>query len=45
MWKITMLLSHMDKLPPTVQEYWKTSFGVGPTSDEKKPTEGKHEHH
>ncbi len=37
MWKITLLLSHMDKLPPAVQGYWKTSFG-GPevSSDEKK---------
>jgi len=41
-WKVTMLLSHLDKLPPTVQEYWKTSFGLSPaTSDEKKENEGK----
>ncbi len=46
MWKITMLLSHLDKLPPTVQEYWKTSFGVGPAAgDEKKEGEEKHDHH
>jgi len=50
-WKITMLLSHMDKLPPTVQEYWKTSFGDttvpadDKTKDEKKEGEGKHDHH
>jgi mono/diheme cytochrome c family protein len=30
MWKITALLSHLDKLPPGVQEYYKTSFGVAP---------------
>ena len=30
MWKITSFLSHMEKLPPAVQEYWKTSFGVAP---------------
>jgi mono/diheme cytochrome c family protein len=37
MWKITGFLSHMEKLPPAVQEYWKTSFGVaGPTRDEGK---------
>jgi len=42
MWKITMLLSHMDKLPPAVQEYWKTSFGLAPTAaDEKKEDEKK----
>jgi mono/diheme cytochrome c family protein len=29
-WKITSLLSHLDKLPPTVQEFWKTTFGVAP---------------
>ena len=46
MWKITMLLSHLDKLPPAVQDYWKTSFGVAPaTGDEKKEGEEKHDHH
>jgi mono/diheme cytochrome c family protein len=30
MWKITSLLSHMEKLPPAVQDYWKTTFGVAP---------------
>jgi mono/diheme cytochrome c family protein len=42
MWKITMLLSHLDKLPPAVQDYWKTSFGVAPTASEEKK-EGKEE--
>jgi thiosulfate dehydrogenase len=44
MWKITMFLSHMDKLPPAVQEFWKTSYGVAPgpeQNDEKK----EHDHH
>jgi mono/diheme cytochrome c family protein len=49
MWKITMLLSHLDKLPPAVQDYWKTSFGVPATStDDKKDDdkkEEKHDHH
>ena len=37
MWKITSLLSHMEKLPPAVQDYWKTTFGVSaPTGEEKK---------
>jgi hypothetical protein len=37
MWKITSLLSHLDKLPPAVQDYWKTSFGVtAPTGGEDK---------
>ncbi|MFY9681165.1 MAG: cytochrome c [Candidatus Sulfotelmatobacter sp.] len=36
-WKITSLLSHMDKLPPSVQDYWKTSFGVAaPSGGEEK---------
>jgi len=50
-WKITMLLSHMDKLSPNVQEYWKTSFGDAATStvddktkDEKKESDEKHHH-
>ncbi len=50
MWKITLLLSHLDKLPPAVQDYWKTNFNVAPiTSDEKKDEmkdDGmKHDHH
>ncbi len=37
MWKITSLLSHLDKLPPAVQEYWKNSFSVAaPSSEEEK---------
>ncbi|HKN16920.1 MAG: c-type cytochrome [Terracidiphilus sp.] len=36
-WKITSLLSHMEKLPPAVQDYWKSSFGVAaPTGGEGK---------
>jgi mono/diheme cytochrome c family protein len=46
MWKITMLLSHLDKLPPAVQDYWKTSFGVAPTGNEEKKEGGeKRDHH
>ena len=37
-----MLLSHLDKLPPAVQDYWKTSFGLSPAaSDAKKEPESK----
>ena len=36
MWKVTMFLSHMDKLPPAVQEYWKTSFGTVPAPEKKE---------
>jgi mono/diheme cytochrome c family protein len=50
MWKVTMFLSHMDKLPPAVQEYWKASFNVAPaaeeaTPEEKKESKEKHDHH
>jgi mono/diheme cytochrome c family protein len=54
MWKVAMLLSHMDKLPPAVQDYWKTSFGLAPTASENKENEeagkkegkkAKHSHH
>jgi cytochrome c len=42
MWKITMLLSHMDKLPPAVHEYWKNNFNIAPEAgDEKKNDEKK----
>ncbi len=43
-WKITSLLSHMDKLPPAVQEYWRANFGIaGPTGEEQKDKE-EHKH-
>ena len=29
-WKVTAFLSRVQKLPPKVQEYWKTAYGVGP---------------
>jgi hypothetical protein len=47
MWKITMLLSHLDKLPPAVQEYWKTNFNVEPAVEKKEPmkkTDPDHHH-
>jgi mono/diheme cytochrome c family protein len=45
MWKITTLLSHMDKLPPAVQEYWKANFNVAPAAEDEKKDEGKKEDH
>jgi mono/diheme cytochrome c family protein len=52
MWKVTSFLSHMDKLPPGVQEFWKNNFNAPPTADEKKDDEkkdarekDKHDHH
>jgi thiosulfate dehydrogenase len=48
-WKLTLFLSHMDKLPPAVQQYWQSSFGApaeaaGEEKKDKKNDE-KHEHH
>jgi mono/diheme cytochrome c family protein len=36
-WKITLFLSHFDKLPPGAQEFWKTNFGASPESEKKEP--------
>jgi hypothetical protein len=36
MWKIASLLSHLQKLPPSVQEYWKANFGVETPAAEDK---------
>jgi len=55
-WKVTMFLSHMDKLPPAVQDYWKTSFSTAPSAEadkkegdkkegDKHEEKEKHEHH
>jgi hypothetical protein len=46
MWKLTSFLSHMDKLPPAVQDYWKNNITVVPpaASDEKKEDEKKEGH-
>jgi mono/diheme cytochrome c family protein len=30
MWKVTAFLSHLKKLPPGVQAYWKNAYGVVP---------------
>ncbi len=36
-WKITSLLSHLDKLPPAVQDYYQKNFGVSPQPETKEP--------
>jgi thiosulfate dehydrogenase len=38
MWKVTAFLSHMEKLPPAVQDYWKSTTGSAP------PAGGSDEH-
>jgi len=40
MWKVTIFLSHMEKLPGPAQDYWKTAFGVAPPGGE-----GGHDEH
>jgi thiosulfate dehydrogenase len=32
MWKVTSFLSHMDKLPAGVQQYWQDTFNVAPAA-------------
>ncbi len=53
-WKITGLLSHMEKLPPAVQDYLKANFSAAPPvveeKKDEKPAEKKsaketHDHH
>jgi len=44
MWKITMFLSHLDKLPPGAQEFWKTNFGAPPAAKDEKQEEKKTDH-
>jgi thiosulfate dehydrogenase len=40
MWKVTIFLSHIGKLPPAAQEYWKSAYGVSPPAGG-----GEHEEH
>lgn len=45
MWKIASLLSHLEKLPPAVQDYWKSSFGTAaPVEDNKEGSKEEHKH-
>jgi len=43
MWKVTAFLSRIQKLPPTVQDYWKKSVGVAPPAT--NPEGEGHDHH
>jgi mono/diheme cytochrome c family protein len=42
MWKVTGFLTHIEKLPAPVREYWKNSFG---TASQTPPAAGTEEHH
>ncbi len=35
-WKVTAFLSRVQKLPPKVQDYWKTAYGTGPLQPGEK---------
>jgi mono/diheme cytochrome c family protein len=42
-WKITAFLTHLNKLPPAVQDEWQKIFGVSPKSHQEQPN-GAHHH-
>jgi mono/diheme cytochrome c family protein len=42
-WKVTIFLSHMEKLPAVAEDYWKNAFGVSPPSNDAEHEE--HEKH
>jgi hypothetical protein len=45
-WKVTIFLSHMEKLPAPAQEYWKNTFrGTPPTGEGERGEAGDHDHH
>ena len=41
LWKVTAFLSRIQKLPPKVQEHWKSAYGAGPPAE---GAEQGHEH-
>jgi len=43
-WEVTLFLSHLEKLPPAVQDYWKKSFNLAPEAAEPEHQGEKHEH-
>jgi mono/diheme cytochrome c family protein len=44
-WKVSLFLSHMEKLPAPAQEFWKNSVGVAPPSGEgDREGHGHHSH-
>ena len=43
MWKVTTFLTHVDKLPPAVQDYWQKTTGVAAPSESSEHHD--HEHH
>ena len=43
-WKVTIFLSHMEKLPGPAQDYWKNAFGVAPPAGEADEHAGHDDH-
>lgn len=43
MWKITMFLTRISKLPPAVQEYWQKQTGAAPPAEVEKHDHAHHE--
>jgi thiosulfate dehydrogenase len=41
-WKVTLFLSHMQKLPAAAQDYWKNAFGVPAPAAEVSHEENEH---
>ena len=44
-WKVTAFLTHIEKLPPGAQQYWKKSFGVDPPTQRGESGESEEHHH
>jgi thiosulfate dehydrogenase len=43
MWKVTIFLTHMEKLPSAAQDYWKNAFGVtAPAGGTEHEEHGQH---
>jgi mono/diheme cytochrome c family protein len=42
-WKVTQFLTHLEKLPAPVQEYWKNAFGTVPQPAAQAPTDDHHQ--
>ena len=43
-WKITGFLTHLDKLPPAVQDEWEKTFGASPKSHQQQSGAAHHNH-
>jgi len=44
-WKVTIFLSHIEKLPAAAQDYWKTAFGVSAPTGGGQQEEHDHDKH